>query len=179
MMCRPTCWRPSHSRAASSPSRSMCRAYPWLGSEADRIPDNSGRTAMLNVCLVGHGMMGVWHSNALQRVPDCRLHTVVGRARKPDAAAPAVPTAGRRGLSTEEFAAKYGYQKWTTNLDEALNDPEVDIVIIAGPSDTHADMALASLEHGKHTLVEIPIAMNLEGSERVVTTAKERGLTLG
>jgi 2-hydroxy-4-carboxymuconate semialdehyde hemiacetal dehydrogenase len=40
-------------------------------------------------------------------------------------------------------------------------------------------MALASLEHGKHTLVEIPIAMNLEGAERVVATAAERGLTLG
>jgi 2-hydroxy-4-carboxymuconate semialdehyde hemiacetal dehydrogenase len=124
-------------------------------------------------------MMGVWHSEALQRVPDCRLHTVVGRAPARDAQGTPLPTAGRRGLSTEEFAAKYGYQKWTTNLDDALNDPEVDIVIIAGPSDTHADMTLASLEHGKHTLVEIPIAMNLEGSERVVTTAKERGLTLG
>jgi 2-hydroxy-4-carboxymuconate semialdehyde hemiacetal dehydrogenase len=133
---------------------------------------------MLNVCLVGHGMMGVWHSNALQRVPDCRLHTVVGRPKKPDAAG-AAPSAGRRGLTTEEFAAKYGYKKWTTSFDEAIDDPEVDIVLIAGPSETHAEMATASLEHGKHTLVEIPIAMNLEDSERVVAAAKERGLMLG
>jgi 2-hydroxy-4-carboxymuconate semialdehyde hemiacetal dehydrogenase len=133
---------------------------------------------MLNVCLVGHGMMGVWHSNALQRVPDCRLHTVVGRPKKPDAEG-AQPSAGRRGLSTEEFAAKYGYKKWTTSFDEAIDDPEVDIVLIAGPSETHAEMATAALEHGKHTLVEIPIAMNLEDSERVVAAAKERGLMLG
>ena len=52
-------------------------------------------------------------------------------------------------------------------------------MIIAGPSETHAEMALASLEHGKHTLVEIPIAMNLDGAERVVAAAKEKGLTLG
>jgi len=40
-------------------------------------------------------------------------------------------------------------------------------------------MALAAVERGKHTLVEIPIAMNLEGAEKVVAAAKEAGLTLG
>jgi 2-hydroxy-4-carboxymuconate semialdehyde hemiacetal dehydrogenase len=134
---------------------------------------------MLNVCMVGHGMMGVWHSEALKRVPDCQLHTVVGRAPDPTKKPTAEPKGGRRGESTDEFAAKYGYKKWTASVDEALDDPEIDIAIIATPSETHADIALASLEHGKHTLVEIPIAMNLEGSERVVATAKERGLTLG
>ena len=52
------------------------------------------------------------------------------------------PAAGRKPASTEEFAEQYGYKKWTTDLDEALADPEVDIVIIAGPSETHAEMAL-------------------------------------
>jgi 2-hydroxy-4-carboxymuconate semialdehyde hemiacetal dehydrogenase len=134
---------------------------------------------MLNVCMVGHGMMGVWHSEALKDVDEAQLHTVVGRAPKPDAAAAAAPTAGRKPPSTQEFAERYGYKKWTTDLGEALADPEVDVVIIAGPSETHADMAIASLEAGKHTLVEIPIAMNLEGAERVVAAAEERGLTLG
>jgi 2-hydroxy-4-carboxymuconate semialdehyde hemiacetal dehydrogenase len=132
---------------------------------------------MLNVCMVGHGMMGVWHSEALQRVPDCQLHTVVGRPRSPEAKAR--PEAGRKPSSTEEFATRYGYKKWTTSLAEALADPEVDIVIIAGPSETHAEMAIASVEAGKHTLVEIPIAMNLGDAERVVSIAREHGLTLG
>jgi 2-hydroxy-4-carboxymuconate semialdehyde hemiacetal dehydrogenase len=132
---------------------------------------------MLNVCMVGHGMMGVWHSEALTGVPEAQLHTVVGRPRAPEGTE--APTAGRKPPTTEEFAAGYGYKKWTTDLGEALADPEVDIVIIAGPSETHATMAIASLEAGKHTLVEIPIAMNLEDSERVVATARDRGLTLG
>jgi 2-hydroxy-4-carboxymuconate semialdehyde hemiacetal dehydrogenase len=135
---------------------------------------------MLNVCMVGHGMMGMWHSEALLRVPDCQLHTVVGRAPDPAKAdARAEPAAGKRPGTTEDFAARYGYKKWTTNLDGALADPEVDIVIIAGPSETHAEMALRSVEAGKHTLVEIPIAMNLADSEKVVATAKERRVTLG
>ena len=134
---------------------------------------------MLNVCMVGHGMMGVWHSEALQRLGDVQLHTVVGRAPAPAGASAAAPSGGRKPPSTEEFATKYGYKKWTTDLDEAFQDPEVDVVIIAGPSETHAEMAIAALEHGKHTLVEIPIAMNLEGAERVVAIARERNLTLG
>jgi 2-hydroxy-4-carboxymuconate semialdehyde hemiacetal dehydrogenase len=132
---------------------------------------------MLNVCMVGHGMMGVWHSEALTGVAEAQLHTVVGRKPKP--AGTAAPAAGRKPPTTEEFAAGYGYKKWTTDLGEALADPEVDVVIIAGPSETHADMATAALEAGKHTLVEIPIAMNLAGAERVVDTARDRGLTLG
>jgi 2-hydroxy-4-carboxymuconate semialdehyde hemiacetal dehydrogenase len=134
---------------------------------------------MLNVCMVGHGMMGIWHSEALRNVEECRLHTVVGRPKKPDPDAAATPIAGRKPASTEQFAEKYGYKKWTTDFTEAISDPEVDIVIIAGPSETHAEMSLAALEQGKHVLVEIPIAMNLDGAEAVVNAAKERGLTLG
>jgi 2-hydroxy-4-carboxymuconate semialdehyde hemiacetal dehydrogenase len=133
---------------------------------------------MVNVCMVGHGMMGIWHSDALRRVPDAQLHTVVGRPKDPAKEAQQ-PAAGRKPSSTEEFATRYGYKKWTTNFEDALADPDVDVVIIAGPSETHAEMALKSLEAGKHTLVEIPIAMNLADSERVVATAKEKGLTLG
>src|SRR3954451_6827527 len=134
---------------------------------------------MLNVCMVGHGMMGVWHSEALQRLDDVQLHTVVGRRPAPAGGAAPAPTTGPKPPSTEEFATKYGYKKWTTDLGEGLADPEVDLVSIAGPSETPADMATASLEHGRHSLVEIPIAMNLEGAERVVAAARERGLTLG
>ncbi|HEY7274079.1 MAG TPA: Gfo/Idh/MocA family oxidoreductase [Actinoplanes sp.] len=133
---------------------------------------------MVNVCMVGHGMMGIWHSDALRRVPDAQLHTVVGR-RKDPAKEARQPAAGRKPSSTEDFATRYGYKKWTTDLDEALADPDVDVVIIAGPSETHAEMAIKSLDAGKHTLVEIPIAMNLADSERVVAIAKEKGLTLG
>ena len=126
---------------------------------------------MVNVCMVGHGMMGVWHSEALQRLDDVQLHTVVGRRPSPAGGSAPAPTTGRKPPSTEQFATKYGYKKWTTDLGGALADPEVDVVIVAGPSETHAPMALASLEAGKHTLVEIPIAMDLEGAERVVAAA--------
>jgi 2-hydroxy-4-carboxymuconate semialdehyde hemiacetal dehydrogenase len=136
---------------------------------------------VLNVCMIGHGMMGIWHSEALQRTPDAVLHTVVGRARPAPAAgeSEAGPATGRPQSSTETFAQRYGYKKWTTDLDAALADPEVDVVVIAGPSETHVEMALKAIAAGKHVLVEIPIAMNLEGAEAVVAAARDRGVALG
>src|SRR5216683_5541301 len=104
----------------------------------------------MNVCMVGYGMMGVWHSEALRAEPDVVLHTVVGR--RPDAAA--------------EFAARYGYRKSAASLDTAIADPEIDIVVVASPSDQHEAQAIASLEAGKHVLIEIPIAMSFAGAER-------------
>ncbi|GHD45573.1 hypothetical protein GCM10017083_13670 [Thalassobaculum fulvum] len=116
----------------------------------------------MNICMVGYGMMGVWHSDALIG-RDARFHTLVGR--RPEAA--------------REFAERYGYARWTVDLDEALADPEVDAVIIASPSETHPEFALKAIAAGKPTLLEIPLAMTLEESEAVVAAADARGVPFG
>ncbi len=116
----------------------------------------------MNVCMVGYGMMGVWHSEALQQT-DAVLHTVVGR--RLDAA--------------KAFAQRYGYRKVAATLEEALADPEIDVVILGTPSDQHEAQAVACLEAGKHTLIEIPIAMSLAGAKRVVAAGERSGKTYG
>ena len=116
----------------------------------------------MNVCMVGYGMMGVWHSETLQKT-DARLHTLVGR----------------RAEASKEFAERHGYAKWTTSLDDALGDPDVDIVILGTPSDQHESQAIRCLEAGKHTLIEIPIAMSLDGAERVVAAGERSGRVYG
>ena len=114
----------------------------------------------MNVCVVGYGMMGVWHSEALAGE---ERYFVVGRRPEP----------------TAEFAARYGFRRWSVDLEEALADPAVDAVIVASPSELHADMALQCLAHDKPALVEIPIAMSYAAAERVVAEAERCGLTLG
>ena len=116
----------------------------------------------MNVCMVGHGMMGVWHSEALLAA-GASLHTIVGRRQE----------------AAQEFATRYGYRKATTSLAAALADPEVDIVILGTPSDQHEAQAIACLEAGKHTLIEIPIAMSLKGAERVVAAGAQSGKVYG
>ena len=116
----------------------------------------------MNVCVVGHGMMGEWHSNALAESDGAR-RLLVGRREEP----------------TREFARAHGFANWTTSLAEALEDASIDIVIFATPSETHAESALLALRHGKHVLVEIPLAMSLVDAEAVVEEAAASGLTLG
>ena len=65
---------------------------------------------MLNVCMVGYGMMGAWHSQALAKC-DAVLHTLVGRRAEP----------------ARKFAERFGYRRWLLSLDEALADPQIDM----------------------------------------------------
>jgi 2-hydroxy-4-carboxymuconate semialdehyde hemiacetal dehydrogenase len=116
----------------------------------------------MNICMVGYGMMGVWHSEALART-GATLHTVVGR----------------RAEAAREFAERFGYRRWMLSLDEALADPAVDVMILATPSEQHEAQAIRCLEAGKHTLIEIPIAMSLKGAERVVAAGERSGKVYG
>src|SRR5262249_13948971 len=107
-------------------------------------------------------MMGTWHANACAGT-DAVLHTLVGR----------------RADATAEFARDRGFVRWTTSLEEALADDEIDAVIAATPPATHAEPALAVLASGRPVLVETPLAMSLADAERIVDEAAARGLTLG
>ncbi len=115
----------------------------------------------MNVAMVGYGMMGVWHSQALLGT-SAVLHTAVGR--RPEA--------------TQAFAERFGYRRVAASLDEMLADPAVDAVIVATPSTEHEAQAIRCLEAGKHVLLEIPIAMDLAGAERVAAAAEASGRTL-
>jgi 2-hydroxy-4-carboxymuconate semialdehyde hemiacetal dehydrogenase len=106
-------------------------------------------------------MMGVWHSEAIRNTPH-RLHAVVGPREEPVA----------------DFARQYGYRRWMTDLDAALRDEDVDVVVLASPSEFHAHAAHASIAAGKHTLVEIPIAMTLVEAEQIVAAAESAGVIL-
>ncbi len=116
----------------------------------------------MNICMVGYGMMGVWHTEALKQT-DAVLHTVVGR----------------RAEGAQAFADQYGYKHASVSLDKALANPEIDIVILGTPSDQHEEQAIQCLEAGKHTLIEIPIAMSLKGAERVVAAGEKSGKVYG
>ena len=96
---------------------------------------------MIGIGMIGHGMMGRWHSEALKSRDDCHLRHLIGRRPEP----------------TEKFAREFGYDEWSTKLEDLLGDPAVDVAIVASPSEDHATMAIKALENGKHALVEIPI----------------------
>ncbi len=116
----------------------------------------------MKICMVGYGMMGAWHTEAL-------------------AGTGAVPYAvvGRRPEAARDFAQRYGYARVHGSLDEALADPAVDAVILATPSEQHEAQAIACLEAKKPLLLEIPIAMRLEGAALVVAAGEASGVVWG
>ena len=65
----------------------------------------------------------------------------------------------------------------TTDLQEILARPDIDIVSVCTPDHTHADYAIAALEAGKHVLCEKPMCTTLEDCERIIR-ASERANTV-
>lgn len=67
-----------------------------------------------------------------------------------------------------------GYDK----LEDFLNDPDVEAVIVATPSGLHMDLALSALEKGKNVIVEKPLEITPERCSRMIEKAKEKGVLL-
>ena len=66
----------------------------------------------------------------------------------------------------------------TTEIDEVLDDPAVDVVMFATPVFTHYELAYRALQAGKHTFVEKPLAPSSQKAAELVEMAREAGLTL-
>lgn len=72
------------------------------------------------------------------------------------------------------IATQYPSITCSTSLDQVLDDEEVEAVILATPVSTHAELALAALEAGRHVLVEKPLAASVADASAVVARAEER-----
>ena len=77
-----------------------------------------------------------------------------------------------------EAAAEVGAEQSTTDYLEVLARDDVDAVDICTTERTHGDIAVAVAEHGKHILVEKPIATTLEDADRMIAAAEANGVTL-
>lgn len=69
----------------------------------------------------------------------------------------------RTGATAKAVATQYQAQYATTEFDEVLSDPEVDLVIVGTRHDLHANIALRALQAGKHVLLEKPMALTAAG----------------
>lgn len=115
----------------------------------------------MRLCVAGAaGAFGTKHLDALSRIDGVEVTSVVGGG--PD--------------DIEAFAHQRGIGHATKDLNESLARDDVDAVILATPTQLHAEQTIASLEAGKHVMCEIPMADSLADSRRVVETQKRTGL---
>jgi predicted dehydrogenase len=108
------------------------------------------------VAIVGCGLIGRKRSRAL------------GRARL---IACADSVAERAESLAAEFSEAKAHQQW----QDAINNPRVDIVIVATTNDSLAKITLAAVRAGKHVLVEKPAARHTSEIEHVIQATRETG----
>ncbi|MFP3896379.1 MAG: Gfo/Idh/MocA family protein [Anaerolineales bacterium] len=116
----------------------------------------------MKICMVGSGRMAHVHSCCLRQVTGVILDTVVSTDTR----------------ALEPFADEFDYRHATSDLREALRDPDLDAVVICTPNTLHASQSALALRAGKHVLCEIPLALSLQEGKRLTRLARERDLAL-
>ena len=114
----------------------------------------------MKICVAGQGAFGVKHLEAIAKIDGIQVVTL----------------AGGNPAGTEEVAKKFGIPHWTSDLGESLKQTGVEAVILATPTQMHADQAEQCMRAGKHVQIEIPMADSLADSERIAKVQKETGL---
>lgn len=78
----------------------------------------------------------------------------------------------------EAFAQKYPEAKLFKNYQALLAEPEIDAVFICSPDYLHEEHAVAALQSGKAVYLEKPMAITIEGCDRILKTADQTGSKL-
>ncbi|HTG89121.1 MAG TPA: Gfo/Idh/MocA family oxidoreductase [Vicinamibacterales bacterium] len=121
----------------------------------------------LNIGLVGYGFMGRAHSNAFLQAPRFfnLPYTPVLKAlcaRNPDRA--------------KTFAANWGYESVEHDWRALVERPDIDLIDIASPNDTHAEIATAAARAGKMVLCEKPLGRNGAEAKQMVDAVESAGV---
>ncbi len=86
---------------------------------------------------------------------------------------------GRNGEKLQEIAKHHGLDRWTTDLDEALGNPEDTIYFDAQTTSVREPALVKAIAAGKHVYTEKPIAEDLDASLRLARLAQESGVKAG
>src|SRR5713101_7979887 len=117
----------------------------------------------LNIGVVGYGFMGRAHSNAFRKVAnffDLPYEPVLKTI------------CARNGDRARAFAAKWGYESAVTDWRSLVDSKDIDLIDIASPNDTHAEVAIAAANAGKMVMCEKPLGRNAAEAEAMVNAVE-------
>ena len=124
----------------------------------------------LGVGLIGYAFMGAAHSQAWRTAPHFFDLPV-----RPELTV----LAGRNSAAVTSAADRLGWASTETDWRRVIERDDVDLVDVCTPGDTHAEIAIAALEAGKHVLCEKPLANSVAEAEAMTDAAAraaERGV---
>ncbi|MCA2968733.1 MAG: Gfo/Idh/MocA family oxidoreductase [Acidobacteriaceae bacterium] len=121
----------------------------------------------LRVGMIGYGFMGRTHSNAYKRLTDFFpvQHKPVLKA-----------VCARNAEKARAFADNWGYERIETDWRALVEAPDIDLIDIGSPNNTHMEIALAAAANGKMVVCEKPLAMTVAEAEQMVAAVEKAGV---
>ncbi|WP_394363038.1 Gfo/Idh/MocA family protein [Amycolatopsis sp. SB7-3] len=122
----------------------------------------STATETIGIGMVGHAFMGAVHSHAWRSVHRFFTPPLIPRL---------AVLGGRDEGRAKAAAERFGWEDVETDWRALIARDDVDLVDICTPGDSHAEIAIAALEAGKHVLCEKPLANTLAEAEAMAEAA--------
>lgn len=114
--------------------------------------------------MLGSGFIGRFYAGALQ-----------GYRSKDNV----ISIYSRREESAKKFAEDYQCKHWTTNMEEAIANPDVSIVCIALPNNLHEEAVMLCCKHKKAVMTTKPLGRNAAEAKRMLLAVEEAGIFNG
>ncbi|HVU54916.1 MAG TPA: Gfo/Idh/MocA family oxidoreductase [Puia sp.] len=119
---------------------------------------------MVKIAMLGSGFIGRFYAESIQgqRSQD-KVFSIYAR----------------REESAKKFAADYGCSHWTTDMEQAIAHPEVDVVCIALPNNLHEAAVLLCCKHKKAVITTKPLGRNATEAKRMLEAVEAAGIFNG
>ena len=122
----------------------------------------------LNVAMIGGGFMGKAHAAAYAAMPMFFWP------------APAIPVrkvvVDINEKLAEDARQRFGFEEASSNWREVIARPDIDIIDIVTPNDSHPEIAIAAAKAGKHIICEKPLARTAEESKQMLDAVNASGV---
>ncbi|MCR4405598.1 MAG: Gfo/Idh/MocA family oxidoreductase [Anaerolineae bacterium] len=119
---------------------------------------------MHKITMLGTGLIGLFYTMTLnKRRGGDRVHVVYSPTEK----------------HVQSFAQDWGIPKWTTNMAEAINDPETDVVVVGLPNFVHKEAVIMAAEAGKAVLCTKPLGRNAAEAKAMLDAVEKAGVFHG
>nr|WP_108021783.1 Gfo/Idh/MocA family oxidoreductase [Melghirimyces profundicolus] len=120
----------------------------------------------VRIGMIGHRFMGKVHSHAYRDLPfffDLPVEPVLS------------DLAGRNEEELKAAADAMGWASYETDWRRLVERDDIDVIDIVTPNNTHAEMAIAAAEAGKHVICEKPLALSVSEAERMLEAVRKAG----
>ncbi len=142
--------------SGSEPHMGVILNYPKIHDDSNLKPHFATIKSIENKCVLGVIGAGNFAKSVLlpelKHLPNVTLHTL----------------ATQHGATADQSKNTFGFLNATTNSEEIFQNPNINAVLIATRHDSHATLTEQALKAEKSALVEKPLALDLEGLNKII-----------